>query len=355
MGQRVVYGAVALLVIFALVVVDVVVAESCAWEGPIGDLLRRGSVIPLAATLMVLLGAVELGRLYRHSGRPGPSRFAYLMVAVLMLSPWLSAAGWLGEGAVQLEGVYWQIIWLAVAVTGTASMQVFRGDPATTSGSLGASWSTVLYLGFMGSFTVHLRCSQDVASTDGAWLLLITLLVTKFSDIGAYFVGSACGRHKLAPRLSPGKTIEGALGGLLFSGGVALALAVLGATFVLPESVTTDGQPVAASAKNLAWAAYAITRGFGQLALTGRELIWWPPFVFGVIVSVFAQLGDLLESSFKREAGAKDSGNLIPRFGGILDLIDSPLVAVAGGLVHADDGVAYSLTASAAGVGLCAR
>ena len=328
MGERVVYGAVALLAILALVVVDVVVAETCAWEGMLGDLVRRGSVIPLAATLMVLWGALELGRLYRGTGRPAPSRFAYLMVAVLMLSPWFSAAGWLGRGAIQLEGLYWQVIWLGVAVTGTAGIQVFRGDPARTSANLGASWIAVLYLGFMGSFTVHLRCSQNVSSTDGAWLLLITLLVTKFSDIGAYFVGSACGRHKLAPRLSPGKTIEGAIGGLLASGGVAVLLAVVGATFAMPDSVATEGQPVAAGAKNLAWALHVITRAFGQLALDGRELTFWPPFMFGVVISLFAQFGDLFESGVKREVGAKDSGNLIPRFGGILDLIDSPLVAV---------------------------
>lgn len=328
MGERVVYGLLALLAIFALVVVDVVVADRCAWEGLIGDLLRRGSAIPIAATVMVLLGAVELGRLYRGAGRPAPTRFAYLMVALLMLSPWLSAAGWLGNGAIQLEGFYWQIVWLGVAVIGTASMQVFRGDPAATSGNLGASWIVILYLGFMGSFIVHLRCSQDVAVAEGAWLLLITVLVAKFSDIGAYFVGSACGRHKLAPRLSPGKTIEGAIGGLLAAGCVAVAVAVVGATCSPPASVATEGQSVAAGASNLLWAVHFVTRAFGRLALSGGQLALVPAFVFGVIVAVFAQLGDLLESGFKREARAKDSGNLIPRFGGILDLIDSPLLAV---------------------------
>jgi phosphatidate cytidylyltransferase len=109
------------------------------------------------------------------------------------------------------------------------------------------------------------------------WLLLLVIA----ADIGAFFAGRSLGRHKLAPRVSPGKTWEGALGGLLAVGLVALAGAV------------HLSLPVAAGV------------------------------AFGCAVGIFSVIGDLTESMFKRAAGLKDSGSLLPGHGGILDRIDS--------------------------------
>ena len=123
----------------------------------------------------------------------------------------------------------------------------------------------------------------------GSYYVLYFILVTKFSDTGAYAVGSLIGRHKMIPRISPGKTWEG------FGGAIV---------------VSTLREP-------------------GLRAFSGRQKMpgmnWMHAVVLGVILSSAAVVGDLIESLFKREAGVKDSGKFFPGIGGILDLLDSLL------------------------------
>ncbi len=123
---------------------------------------------------------------------------------------------------------------------------------------------------------------------DGHFFLLYFILVTKFSDTGAYLTGSLIGRHKMIPRISPGKTWEGFGGAILFSTGASLAY----------------------------------VQAFGS-RMAGMGLL--DAAILGVLLSVTAVVGDLIESLFKREAGVKDSGSLFPGVGGILDLLDSLL------------------------------
>ncbi len=122
----------------------------------------------------------------------------------------------------------------------------------------------------------------------GAWWLLFVMLLVWGADSGAYMFGKMFGKHKLAPKVSPGKTWEGFLGGLVSSALIALLFATLA--------------PLTVSAGTLV--------------------------VCAVIATLASVLGDLTESMFKREAGIKDSGNLIPGHGGILDRIDSLTAAV---------------------------
>jgi phosphatidate cytidylyltransferase len=124
----------------------------------------------------------------------------------------------------------------------------------------------------------------------GALLLMLPLLATWASDIGAYAVGRAVGRHKLIPSVSPGKTVEGAIGGLIAS----VAVAWLFADFVL--------------------------RPAAQLGFKWNP---WGIVFFGAVVGVAAQIGDLAESLLKREAGVKDSSRVLPGHGGVLDRLDS--------------------------------
>lgn len=318
MGQRVSYGATAIALILALVVVDVEIARwSATASGAFAELMARGSVLPLICTVMVVAGAVEFIRLLRATGSRPNAALGLSMVTALMLAPWLSAAGWLGSGPAWVEGLYCQIVLLAVAFIAGGICFVARSTPEGSLRDFGATVLTIFYFGFLGSFAIQLRCGRDMGAQDGAWLLLIAILVTKCSDIGAYFAGSMFGRRKLAPRISPGKTVEGMLGGLAASAAVSLLLASAG-RIALAAGLTG---PYYEMLRDLS-RAFAPSDNNGQISL----IVW--AVAFGLVLSAVGQLGDLVESCFKRDAGAKDSGKLIPRFGGILDLIDSPLLAV---------------------------
>ena len=125
---------------------------------------------------------------------------------------------------------------------------------------------------------------------DGFWWTLTVLFTIMTADSGAYFVGRAWGRHKLTPTLSPGKTWEGYLGGVI-SGGLLGALAIT------------------------LWSTHAGWR----IPSSVHGLI------LGLLIATIAPLGDLAVSMIKRQVGAKDSGNIIPGHGGALDRLDSVL------------------------------
>jgi phosphatidate cytidylyltransferase len=126
------------------------------------------------------------------------------------------------------------------------------------------------------------------AGVEGAYYVLYFVLVTKFSDCGAYAVGSLIGRHKMIPRISPGKTWEGLAGAVIVSTGASVLFARLAGAHLAGMTL-----------------AHSI--------------------LLGIILSLAAVVGDLIESLFKREAGLKDSGHFFPGIGGILDLLDSLL------------------------------
>jgi phosphatidate cytidylyltransferase len=146
----------------------------------------------------------------------------------------------------------------------------------------------IVYLGWIGSYLINLR-----AMPDGLWWLLIVLPTIWLADMAAYFVGIRFGKHPLSPRLSPKKTWEGYLAGVVFGPICAIGLALL-------------------------W------HRVGGLAVT-----WWQGAVLGVALSILTTLGDLGESMFKRQAGLKDSSNIFPGHGGVLDRIDSWLWGAA--------------------------
>lgn len=328
MFQRIAYGSLAIAVILAAVVVDVGVAQLAAdWDHPLGHLLERGSVLPLLVLVMVCGGAVELNGLLRKSGATPHSRFAFAMIAAMVVTPWLSAAGWLGHGPAQVEGLYWQVVWLIVVGVGMSVVTIARGRAEGTLRDCGATMLMIVYLGFLGSFALQIRCDRDTPDQEGAWLLLITLLVIKSSDIGAYFAGSFLGRHKLIPSISPAKTVEGAIGGLVGSAGVAMAFAALGskmAQLVSGGAAANWIKPDSRFFQIIEDATW--TFGFAQNPHGLHPLA--RACLFGLAMSAAGQLGDLFESCFKRDANVKDSGRIMPRFGGILDLIDSPVLAL---------------------------
>ncbi len=147
-----------------------------------------------------------------------------------------------------------------------------------------------LYIPWLSGYAITLRYTPD--GVLGLWYLVIPILAIIASDVGAYTVGKLFGRRKLAPQVSPNKTLEGAFGGLGFA--------------VLIVSLTTYG--------------------LGQLY--GLHVDIYDTLLFSVLVSSAAQLGDLFESLIKRWAGVKDAGFFLPGHGGALDRIDGMLFAV---------------------------
>lgn len=224
---------------------------------------------PVAAlsvvTLVILLGAWEWSGLFA----PGSGMPRWLLPALLAL---LMAWWWrsppdadTARAVLAVAALWWlfALLWIVLAPG--------RGHPLLTG------LACVLSLAPLWVAVAVLRGSDR----HGAWITLLALAIVVAADTGAYFVGRALGRVKLAPQVSPGKTWEGVIGGLLASAAVACA-----------------------GAGWLDWPVQQIL----PLALTAAGL---------------SVVGDLLESKMKRQAGVKDSGHLFPGHGGVLDRIDS--------------------------------
>ena len=160
---------------------------------------------------------------------------------------------------------------------------------SNTAGILAISTTLfgLMYVPWLLNFIQKIQFFPFVAGK-GTFFVLYFIVVTKFSDVGAYCVGSLIGRHKMIPRIGPGKTWEGFGGAIVVSTGASVVFAHL-----------------------------AGERLYGMTLMHA--------VILGVVLSVGAVIGDLIESLFKREAGLKDSGTLFPGIGGILDLLDSLL------------------------------
>jgi phosphatidate cytidylyltransferase len=173
---------------------------------------------------------------------------------------------------------------LIVLTAGTLIAATLRGAPFDKMiGSTGATILGVLYIPFLGSHLISTRMGFD--PTLSAHLLSFFFLVLMGADAGAYYIGRAFGKHKLAPSISPGKTWEGAIGGVV----AALAMGTLAHFWFFRELPLKYILPLAA------------------------------------IMTVVGIFGDLAESALKRGAGAKDAANILPGHGGILDRLDSLL------------------------------
>jgi phosphatidate cytidylyltransferase len=268
MKKRIVFGAAMIVLIAGLLVLD--------WHLEARSVLGLRAV-PLAVILMPVLAVafVELAGLASAAG-----------VGVLTVSGSL--------GAMALAGLpfWWQYTrqpldgFSALAVLGLLSLPIFLEQMilyriADAMRRVSMTLLAVVYLGAGFAVMMAIRLKMGVGA------LVLFLAVVKSADIAAYFVGSAVGRHKLIPWLSPGKSWEGLA--------AALAAGAIVSVFV----------------------AMALRMDLG----TGRSV------VLGVVLAAAGQVGDLCESLLKRSAGAKDSGALVPEFGGALDILDSLLLS----------------------------
>jgi phosphatidate cytidylyltransferase len=163
-------------------------------------------------------------------------------------------------------------------------------QPGGVLANLAGSVFAWVYIGVMLHVAVWFRMTAGIGAV-AAWIVVI-----KMGDTGAYTVGRLMGRHKMAPSISPGKTIEGAIGAFVFS--CAGAWAAFRWLIPLDATVNVSLAP------------------------------WWGWLVFGLLVGGSGMLGDLAESLLKRDVGVKDSSTWLPGFGGVLDMVDSLLLSV---------------------------
>jgi phosphatidate cytidylyltransferase len=246
---------------------------------------------PALAGLLAVASAIAAWEFFRIARAAGHAPLNDVGCALAGLFP-------LAVHARYLNLVQPRLSYLAMVLILLLALSIWaRGAAGKPLGAVATTVLGVLYTGGLLSFGYAIRNHPYAAGglrlgaipiAAGGVLLGLPLVLTWATDIGAFFVGRTVGGRKLIPAVSPGKTISGAIGG------VAVSVLI---TWVY---VTWALRPVA------------------QLALTTAGII-----VFGVVVSGAAQVGDLVESLFKREAGVKDSGGLLPGHGGVLDRLDS--------------------------------
>jgi phosphatidate cytidylyltransferase len=263
---------------------------------PVVYLIVHGGLPLLAALIgIILLGLREFYQLIDEKG-------AHPLVGWGMLGgAALPAVAYLGNE-------YHATILMTAVLLGVMVVQLGKRQISEALVSISGTFFGVFYVGWLLAHAVVLRGFHGVVSAKwgpvaaadwdpraGIFLMLFAVCVVVGCDAGAYFTGRRYGRRKLAPAISPSKTVEGALGG------VALGV-VAGAVAKVVFELLAPG----------------ITRGFD----------WVSVALFGVVVSIAGILGDLVESLLKRDAHAKDTGTLLPGMGGVLDRIDSALLGI---------------------------
>jgi len=295
MLKRIVMGAVMIAFAAALLGLDGHLSLR-TWPGlgaGAGWQLDRVVALPLGALVaaLVVLGYLELARLV-EAGGGSISRGSGIVCAVLVAtSPVWRQVFTGGLLRAQLAELLISLCLIALFVE-----QVVRHRTDGAIRRLAGSMLAIAYLGVCGAMVLSLRTAFGMNA------LVLFLAAVKCTDIGAYFTGSAIGKHKIIPWLSPGKSWEGLVGGLALAVGVSVLL-----TWTIGPTLGAGG-------------------GAAKLSLPAAA-------VFGVVMGVFGQAADMCESLLKRNARIKDAGNSVPGFGGVLDVLDSPLLAAPAGYV----------------------
>lgn len=237
-------------------------------------------------TLLAVTGLLEFYAMVEKRGLVCFKGWGVFGGVLLMTSTFFYVSGFLGPKEPARAGDFESSI-IVIFVLGLCVKQFT--SKTNTAGILAISTTLfgLMYVPWLLNFVQKINYFPRI-NENGHWYVLYFILVTKFSDLGAYVTGSLIGKHKMIPRISPGKTWEGFGGAIVISTGVSLA-------FV----------------------------HFAGERLPGMNLMH--ATILGIVLSIAAVIGDLIESLFKRESGVKDSGAFFPGIGGILDLLDSIL------------------------------
>lgn len=241
----------------------------------------------LIMTVLAVTGLMEFYNMVEKRGLVCFKGWGIFGGVLLMASTFFYVSGYLGPKEAPSKAGDFETSILVIFVLGLCVKQFT--SKTNTAGILAISTTLfgLMYVPWLLNFVQKINYFPRIGD-NGHWYVLYFILVTKFSDLGAYVTGSLIGKHKMIPRISPGKTWEG------FGGAVAITMGV-----------------------SLAFVHFAGDR------LPGMNLMH--AVILGVVLSIAAVIGDLIESLFKRESGVKDSGSFFPGIGGILDLLDSIL------------------------------
>ena len=260
------------------------------WTVIIAALFSKSELVSdgVFIVIIVLLALTGLAEFYGMAEQRGLACFKWSgLVGALLLTvgTFLNVTGHIGTQGSPARVNDFETGFIILFVLGLCVRQLAsKTNPAGIT-AIAVTLFGLMYVPWLLNFVQKINFFPNV---EGKFFLLYFVLVTKFSDMGAYLTGSLIGRHKMVPRISPNKTWEG------FAGAIVLS-----------------------TAASLVFVYFFHNRMFG--------MNWIHAFILGVVLSSTAVVGDLIESLFKREAGVKDSGKLFPGIGGILDLLDSLL------------------------------
>ena len=242
-------------------------------------------LVPLAAVVSVLASQEVLGLAEAAHLHPWPWT-VYFGNLLLVAGSWPYTFNAL---TLDVEAMRWSALAAPFLIVFLGEIYRYR-RPGGNLANLAAGMFALVYVGLMLSYAVRLRMQWGVGAL-ASWVIVV-----KMGDTGAYTVGRLIGRHKMASIISPGKTIEGGLGALIFS--------CLGSWLVFQSPILS-----------------------GKLIVTSHPTPWWGWIGFGLLVSIAGMVGDLAESLLKRDVGCKDSSRWMPGFGGVLDILDSLLLS----------------------------
>ncbi|HMI45782.1 MAG TPA: phosphatidate cytidylyltransferase [Gemmatimonadaceae bacterium] len=236
------------------------------------------------AIVLSVLAALAAWEFFRMARETGALPLEPAGIALAALLPIAVHAQRLGLYTLSLTAI------VAMALVLFASTIWLRGPTGKPVSSVSITAFGVLYAGVFAYIYALRYHDYAVGAAAGTALVFLPIFLTWTTDVGAYAFGRMFGRKKLIPSVSPGKTVEGAVGGL----GLTIVICLLYVRFILMP--------------------------YAQLGLTIQGAV-----LFAIVVSVAAQTGDLAESLLKREAGVKDSSSILPGHGGILDRFDALL------------------------------
>ena len=236
------------------------------------------------AIVLSVLAALAAWEFFRMARETGAQPIEPAGIALAALLPIAAHAQRLGVYTLSLTAI------VAMLLVLFASTIWLRGPAGRPMSSVSITAFGVFYAGLFSYIYAVRYHNYAVGAAAGTALVFLPIFLTWSTDVGAYAFGRLFGRKKLIPAVSPGKTVEGAVGGL----GLTIVMCLLYVRFILMP--------------------------YAQLGLTIQGAV-----LFAVVISVAAQVGDLAESLLKREAAVKDSSRILPGHGGILDRFDSLL------------------------------